>query len=365
MRRSTWFGGAAALLLSATATTSFANSGVFVNGRFIPTGQTLAFPSTSAFPIAGAKPTFGTQPVLQQPVLQQPGVGRLPTINVAPTQAAQGQYTTRSIANGQQQPCTSIDGVTICGASVQGQTASTPPHGAQIIDVVPHSGVSSAPVAVPAAAAGVGAAAVAAPAFARRNVWRSRVYVAPRAHLSFYEDTEFLAGQVKVENDYDVGFGGSIAVGYGQTYDRVRLRTELEIGYQNADIDEHSFSGQVASGDDAGGDTSVGFGFVNAYADYKLTDRFALTAGGGIGIGYVDFDEHAVSGPGILLDDSDTVFGYHIGGGVSVDVAENIAVEALYRYQSFDNADLTSTLGDSTDVDLDSHNIIAGVRVGF
>lgn len=195
--------------------------------------------------------------------------------------------------------------------------------------------------------------------------WDSRVYVTSRAHLALYEDTDFNAGGVSVENDYDVGYAGSFAVGYGQTYDRVRLRTEIEAGYQSADVDEHSFSGQTASGSSAAGESSVGFGFVNAFADYKLTERFAVTAGGGIGIGYVNFDEHAVSGPGTLLDDSDTVFGYHIGGGVSLDVAENIALEALYRYQVFENADLTSALGDSSDVDLDSHNITAGVRVGF
>ena len=102
--------------------------------------------------------------------------------------------------------------------------------------------------------------------------WDSRVYVTSRAHLALYEDTDFNAGGVSVENDYDVGYAGSFAVGYGQTYDRVRLRTEIEAGYQSADVDEHSFSGQTASGSSAAGESSVGFGFVNAFDSFDIAD---------------------------------------------------------------------------------------------
>jgi len=204
--------------------------------------------------------------------------------------------------------------------------------------------------------------------------WAARgVYFGARGGVTSNDDTKFtIAGLKKkpsntVRSEYDTGYTGSVVVGYGARQPHGwGYRMELEAGYQTASVDTHTISGiGKFGGNEAKGDAKTLYGFVNAYGDIPITDRLALTAGGGVGIGTVKFEDYGVAGAGKALDDSATTFGYHLDAGVSYQVSEQVALEALYRYQTFVDAEVRTENGNDTKIDLTSHSVLAGVRVGF
>ena len=222
-------------------------------------------------------------------------------------------------------------------------------------------------IPAPVAPAPVAVAPIAAPIIqtkAASNSWNSRVYVGARGGLAFLQDTDFAANRVRVETDYDdPAYSISAVAGWAaKVNNNIQYRLEAEIGYQFADAD--SFSSPGATSTDASGDAETIFAFANAYVDVPIIDRLSGTVGGGLGVGRVDFDDLAFSG-GTLLDDDDTAFGYHLDAGLTYDVTDQIAVEALYRYTSFVDVEVTAVDGTTTEDNLDSHSVLIGARYGF
>ena len=79
---------------------------------------------------------------------------------------------------------------------------------------------------------------------------------------------------------------------------------------------------------------------------------FTPYLGGGLGWANVEFDDGA--------KDDDNVFAYQVGGGLALEMMPLVTFDLGYRY--FGTAD-PNIFG--ADVDYDSHNIMAGVRIGF
>lgn len=203
--------------------------------------------------------------------------------------------------------------------------------------------------------------------------WKARgVYIGARAGITSTKDNDFNLGRragypgVNIRTAYDnPGYSGALVVGYGaRDKSGWGYRVELEGGYQTASVKSHTIEGVGRFRSTAKGDASVLYGFVNTYGDLALTDRVSLTAGGGVGVGRVSFDDYGVGGPSVL-DDSATAFGYHIGGGVSYQLTDNVALEALYRYQQFLDAEVTTAEGNEEKIDVENHSVLIGARVGL
>ena len=345
-----------AVAASAFAATSALAAGVYVNGVYTESGGTVTLPADGTLTITptgvagGTTPTFGTAPVAVS----------APTYHSAPTYGGSGQYQV-------------LDSATTYEAAPVQTYETMPVQTHQAAPVATYEAQQAPNIIIRNAPAPVAAAPVAA-APAKSGWGRSRIYIAPRVIGVIPRDTEFTLreqGQppIRIINGYDnLGYGGSVAVGYQASPMGwgVNVRTEIEGGYQSQSVDSHDLAGIGSfSGDDALGDTSVLYGFVNAYADVPVASRLGVTVGGGLGLGQVKFDGHGVRGAGDALDDSATAFGYHLDAGVSYDVTDAITLEAMYRYQSFVGAELTTTSGNTEEVDLDSHNVLIGARVGF
>lgn len=225
--------------------------------------------------------------------------------------------------------------------------------------------IVAAPVVVPAALPPVAPQAAA-------NGWSSRVYVGARGGLSFLRDTDsavVLANRIfTAETDYDdPAYTISAVAGWAaKVNNNIQYRLEAEIGYQFADVDSFSAPGTGLTSSDGSGDAETIFAFANAYVDVPIFNRVNGTVGGGIGIGRVNFDDQSFSDTGVtLVDDKDTAFGFHLDAGLTYDISDQIALEALYRYMSFLDVDSTSLDGVSTDNNVNSHNVLIGARYGF
>ena len=185
-------------------------------------------------------------------------------------------------------------------------------------------------------------------------------YVGARGGVVF-ADTEFEfidgGGAETIDFESDPGYLISAMVGYNfaNVASGVSLRPELEIGYLSADHDNIDFNGEAE--DDVIGDASVLFGFANLFVDIEVLSDLDLIVGGGVGLGDVELD--IVEG----FEDGDIAFGYNVGAGLALDVAEGVKVEGMYRYISFVDADLLEGVVDDGSADLDAHTGTIGVRV--
>ena len=314
--------------------------------------------------------TYGAQPTLGSVYEAAPTYGTLGgQYEVAPTVATHGAAVHTGGVN---------TGVTYAPAQSTTQTYSIMPGNSQTYTVPAGQDATYnivVPTAAPAPVYAPQPEAVYAPQPVAAGGWAARgVYFGARAGLTSTDDTKFTIAPLKkgpsntVRTAYDEpGYTGSVVVGYGARQPHGwGYRMELEAGYQSASVDTHTISGiGKFGGNDAKGDAKTLYGFANVYGDVPITDRLSLTAGGGVGIGKVKFEDYGVKGAGKALDDSATAFGYHLDAGMSYQVSEQVALEALYRYQTFVDAEVRTENGNDTKIDLTNHSVLAGVRVGF
>jgi len=181
----------------------------------------------------------------------------------------------------------------------------------------------------------------------------------------------------RIGNNYDSGYNFALAVGrqYPQS-GNFRVRSELELGYQQADVDRHvvrefTTSGNITSSEtsrapDPEGEFSMFYGFISAYGerDLNLIDNASFIFGAGGGLAQVTFDEYGAGGA-VLMDDDAVSYGFHLTTGVSYHLNEQVSLEATYRYISIEDVSLEAEDGTSTRQRIESHNLMAGVRVAF
>lgn len=354
--------------LAGLATSAFAQ-GAYVDGTYTSVGGSITVPAHGA-------PTLQGQPILGT-AYDAPHAGSVDTVTG-------GQYQTISEApvvhDEYQQHAPVADHhyqqASPAAPMLQNQTITATPGFSQTY-TVPAGQHATYNVVVPTAAPAVTYAQPVAPVYAAPAAagWKARgVYVGARAGVTRVGDTDFVvagehgkpASYIRTEHEKR-GYTGALVAGYGaRTPQGWGYRVEVEGGYQKAGVESHLVRGTGKfDGNDAFGDSKVLYGFVNVYGDVPITDRLALTAGGGVGVGRVKFDNYGVRGAGTALDDSATALGYHLDAGVTYQVTDAVALEALYRYQSFVDAEVRTENGNDQKLDLDSHSILAGVRVGF
>lgn len=164
-----------------------------------------------------------------------------------------------------------------------------------------------------------------------------------------------------VDLDLDDGFTAGIAVG---AHINEWLRGEVELSGNWHDADDEVVVGGTY---DIDGDVDATFLLANLWFDIPLGDVFRPYVGGGIGFGRLDLDLDTTTGN--IFDDDDWGFAYQLGAGVAFGFTENIAFDVGYRFKAINNAefDLDDDWGTDGDLEADyhSHNIIAGIRIGF
>jgi opacity protein-like surface antigen len=222
-------------------------------------------------------------------------------------------------------------------------------------------------------------------------------YVSLGAGISWMNDSDIedvaiedVAGIVddvlvgEIEMDYGSGFTATGAFGcdYGD------YRVEGEIGYQSGDVDGIGldFSDVIELHDDLNidwdgkasadlkGDVSVLTLMVNGYYDIDL-GGVELSPYVGVGVAQVSLDD-VKAADGLVPDDAEhpkdllnelnldvheTTLAYQAGVVLGIPVADNIMLDARYRY--FATTDFSTLALINTNVD--SHSAMLGLRVGL
>lgn len=196
-------------------------------------------------------------------------------------------------------------------------------------------------------------------------------------------DPSFTNGITQVDVDYDGGFVIGGAIGYrwnGALGGALTPRTEIEISYQENDVDGINFSGNGPGAEVVNGDSdTTAFNFLfNLYfdVDNALGNGVTPYFGGGIGFSIVD---HSIfyNGANLNLDDEETDFRWHVTAGVSVAIADNVSLFGDIGYhQIVDTGSLRRIAaapvgggagpgGGVFDDDIGSVLVKFGARVGF
>lgn len=205
---------------------------------------------------------------------------------------------------------------------------------------------------------------------------RSGVYIAARLAAAFADDTNFglTIVDTNIANEYKNGASGSIAMGYRFSN---MFSAELEVGMTKHSIEAHTLDALSArlDGEDAFGTTKINYGLVNVAAEYETGMAIRPYLSAGIGLASVEFENHGVTlaapvgalpaGNVTALSEKDSGVAYQLGGGVVVDITDKIGLEAGYRYFNVDGIELSAVDGTVSEVKINQHQALFGIRYSF
>lgn len=161
---------------------------------------------------------------------------------------------------------------------------------------------------------------------------------------------------------FDDGFllGGALGRRFGS-----RLRGEVEFAFRTNSADTWNLTGATTLPN--GGDADFYSIMFNSFVDLGTYCDWTPYIGGGIGIGFIDYNGAAIAGPA-NVSIQDEVFSYQGIVGISRSINSRIDLFSEYRYFGFNSADVEVngipaagvTVG-STDVE----NVLFGMRMAF
>jgi len=159
-------------------------------------------------------------------------------------------------------------------------------------------------------------------------------------------------------------FGGAFGFRVGGN-----IRTELQVGYRNSEVEDMSVQGEPSFADDS--TVSLFSVMANGYYDFELPDLEPVTpwVGFGIGWGMPRLDGRNASGPNQLsVDDTDGVFVYNAMAGITLEVSDTTDLTLGYRYiatTDFDVRGTQSGLLQRFEYEFDAHEAYVGIRFNF
>jgi opacity protein-like surface antigen len=184
----------------------------------------------------------------------------------------------------------------------------------------------------------------------------NKIYISANLGYAMAQNTDTTIGTSSGAIEYESGFAGAAAVGFGFDYGRA----EAEISYQRNEIDTISISGGK---NESWGDIRNLALLFNGYLElFKIENVVTPYLTAGMGVAMVDISGLPVKSGDSYPTDShnDTVFAYQFGAGVGYTVSEKLTIDLKYRY--FQTSDLTFG---NTVASYGSHNFYLGVRYTF
>jgi len=149
----------------------------------------------------------------------------------------------------------------------------------------------------------------------------------------------------------DLGWIGLIRGGYdyGNGW-----RTELEGAYRGNDVDN-------VNGVNGGGSIDNIDAMVNVLYEFETGSMFRPYLGLGLGGSRVHYSG-VTPIAGSRLDDADWVFAYQGIAGTNIEINQNVAFFADYRYLATDEPDLNTDVGTELEADEANHSVVVGFR---
>ena len=183
----------------------------------------------------------------------------------------------------------------------------------------------------------------------------SPFYVNGSAGVSSFGKIKVLRPITKVEEaaistKSGVAFTGAVGRSFGD------FRVEGEVAYQKNESDKITMSGVTHP---LTGQFSVTSYMLNGYYDIKAG---VVTPYLSAGLGVAQVSLNNVPDPPMVISETHSVFGYQLGAGVALPVADNISLDARYRYSRTATVTLS---GEHGSIEIPASSFLLGVRVGL
>ncbi len=181
------------------------------------------------------------------------------------------------------------------------------------------------------------------------------------------KDTNFnYAPGAKIDTSFDTGYGASASYGYdtGKVWSLGGFRPEVEVGYNQADVDGHKLNGGATLSGSAG-DVDTFYVMANLIHDFDTGTDFVPYVGAGLGYASVSYNDFGVAAIPNVLDDSDGGLAYQGIVGLGYQISPTLAVTLDYRYFATEDLDVKTAVGNSTSIQNEQNKFNVGMRYGF
>lgn len=158
-------------------------------------------------------------------------------------------------------------------------------------------------------------------------------------------------------------------------YDFGGFRLEAEGSYKNLNVDR--ISSDLAGFDfddvtpgvqnrvDIDGDLKVKSLMANALVDLGPDDGLQFFVGGGVGIGWADFEGSFIDEEDAFIDDSDSAFAWQLMAGARLPLSDSVDIGVKYKYFNLDNLSIRNIDENRFDTGLSSHSVLASLVFNF
>lgn len=166
----------------------------------------------------------------------------------------------------------------------------------------------------------------------------------------------------RVEFDTGVYAGGTAGLDFGL------LRLEGELSYRYSDIKSITDQSDGFQFQNVDGDLGALTFMTNAFIDLHNPSPITPYFGGGAGFAVLNLSDTFGGAPaqGLLYPNgSETVFAYQVGAGLEIALNRMLSLDLGYRYFATDKASIESKSISTTNLKLESHNAMVGLRMSF
>ena len=177
-------------------------------------------------------------------------------------------------------------------------------------------------------------------------------YVGLSAGIALLQNSDIKADGLTDKDAIEYGTGYAVNGALG--IDGGMYRVEGAVGYQTNDV-EVDPEGPVDEDISVSILSFLANGYIDIGMSGSVVEPYVMA---GAGVATVTLSDEGV-------DEGSTAFAYQFGAGVGIQATPNVVLDLGYRY--FATADVTydELPEEEIDVTVASHNIMAGVRVGF
>jgi OmpA-OmpF porin, OOP family len=180
-------------------------------------------------------------------------------------------------------------------------------------------------------------------------------YISFGAGASWLRDAKTSGGGVNLHHEYETGWGGLGAVGYGLGNG---IRLEGELAYRHNGVDK--------------ADTGAASGSANAWTfmgnglyDFTLGWPVTPYVGAGVGLARVNYKNETIPGSTATVNDSDTTFAYQGIAGLAYAINDNLKLDLSYHYLTAVNPRVSTSSGTSVDSQYRDHAVFLALRWEF
>lgn len=192
-------------------------------------------------------------------------------------------------------------------------------------------------------------------------------YVTLRSGITIPQDTEFKTKTATISSEYQTGWQLGTGLGYEfKAFNKwLAPRAEVEMTYDQQLVDVHKVNTTTYTDPNAYGFVRSLDLFANGFLDFRLNRNLAPYVGGGVGIGYSDFDRLGVSPGSVVLDDNDVGFVWQAMAGLGISLNNSSTIDLGYRYQNNTGLNLKAQDGTVSTTEEGKHVFMIGFRNNF